>query len=59
MNTPASMVPLAEAAHVLGVSWSQAWRLVLQHKLEGEKVGGRWMVRVADLEAFVARAASA
>lgn len=44
------LIPLSEAAHLLGLSWGQAWRLVLQHELEGEKVKGRWMVSASGIE---------
>ena len=44
MTKPDSEIPLADAAHRLGLSWGQAWRFLLQGKLEGRKVGGRWMV---------------
>lgn len=44
MTKPDREIPLADAAHRLGLSWGQAWRFLLQGKLEGRKVGGRWMV---------------
>ena len=43
-------VPLAEAAQRLSVSWERAWRLMLGSTLSGEKRGGRWWVRRADVE---------
>jgi hypothetical protein len=48
--TAARLVPLSEAAHLLSLSWGQAWRLVLQGRLGGEKVDGRWMVRIDDID---------
>lgn len=44
-------VPLAEAALRLGLSWGQAWRLVLTGVLKGRKGrGGRWLVTADSVE---------
>lgn len=45
-------VPLALAAQSAGLSWPQAWRLVLRGELEGRKAGGRWVVTRASLETW-------
>lgn len=45
-------IPLALAAQSAGLSWAQAWRLVLRGELEGRKAGGRWVVTRASLEAW-------
>ncbi|MHC4089801.1 MAG: hypothetical protein ACYSVY_05910 [Planctomycetota bacterium] len=43
-------VPLSIAAQRLGLSWERAWRLVLQGRIRGRKVSGRWMVSWPDTE---------
>ena len=45
-------VPLPETAIRLGVSWSQAWRLLLTGVLVGTKVSGRWMVDETSVVAY-------
>ena len=40
---------LADAAHMLGVSWAQAWRMVLTGRLDATKRGGRWQVSAASV----------
>jgi hypothetical protein len=45
-------VPLALAAQSAGLSWAQAWRLVLRGELEGRKAKGRWVVTRASLDAW-------
>ena len=37
-------IPLSQAAHRLGLSWNQAWRLVLKGVIHGEQHGGQWFV---------------
>jgi hypothetical protein len=37
-------VPLAQAAHTLGISWHSAYRLVLTGAICGRFAGGRWLV---------------
>ncbi len=37
-------ISLSLAAQRLGVSWAVAWRLLLQGKLRGHKVRGRWFI---------------
>ena len=44
------LIPLAEGAHRLSLSWGQAWRLLLNGSLQGEKVRGRWMVSRASVD---------
>jgi len=41
---------LAVAAHRLGLSWPQAWRLLLRQELDGRRVGSRWLVTKASVE---------
>lgn len=41
---PDDNISLSEAAKELGVSWAVAWRLLLQGKLLGRKVGQNWRV---------------
>jgi hypothetical protein len=43
-------VPLSIAAQRLAVSWERAWRLVLQGRIRGRKVNGRWLVSWPDTE---------
>jgi len=46
-------IPLPDAAQRLGLSWAQAWRLVLRGDLKGEQRGSaRWWVSVASLEKY-------
>lgn len=37
-------ISLSEAALHLGISWNQAWRLVLKKRIAGRKAEGRWFV---------------
>jgi hypothetical protein len=53
LTTMDNEIPLALAAQGAGLSWSQAWRLVLRGELEGRKVRGRWVVRRASLEKWL------
>jgi excisionase family DNA binding protein len=46
-------VPAAAAA--LGVSTKTVWRILRAGKLPCVRIGGRTMVAVADLDAFIAR----
>lgn len=45
-------LPLAFAAHQLGISWQQAWRAMLIGQLSGVKRGGRWFVTAASVSAL-------
>ena len=47
----ATMIPLPDAAYRLALTWSQAYRLVLNRELPAVKIGARWYVQ----EAAVAR----
>jgi hypothetical protein len=49
-NDSQPTVPLSDAAHELGVSWHQAWRLLLKRRLVGRRVGNRWMVTPASIK---------
>jgi hypothetical protein len=44
-------VPITVAAQRLGMSWERVWRRVLNGDLHGEKVGNRWLVSTASLDA--------
>jgi hypothetical protein len=55
MATAERSIPLAEAAHALGLTWAQAWRLVLVGALDGRKEGARWIVTQESTEAYGAR----
>lgn len=46
-------IPLALAAQFAGLSWAQAWRLVLRGELEGRKAGGRWVVTRGSLDEWL------
>jgi hypothetical protein len=48
-------IGLAAAAHILGVSWATAWKLVLTGDLVGRKAGGRWLVTKQSIEGYRAR----
>lgn len=48
------VVSLSDAALRLGLSWHQAWRLVLIGSLKGNKRGGRWFVESRDLTQLLA-----
>jgi hypothetical protein len=43
-------IPMSAACQRLGLSWNRVWNLVLTGKICGEKVDGRWMLSVADVE---------
>lgn len=45
-------VPLPQAAQRLGVSWGVAYALVLQGRLKGRQVAGRWLVDAEGLLAL-------
>lgn len=48
------MIPLADAAKRLGISWERAWRLVLNGKLEGRRSGRSWMVSTKSIRKLAA-----
>ena len=43
------LVPLAEAAFRLKISYHRAWRRLLSGELNGQKIDGRWLVLESDL----------
>lgn len=43
------LVPLAEAAFRLRISYHRAWRRLLSGELNGQKIDGRWHVLESDL----------
>ena len=47
-----SHISLPETASRLGLSWPQAWRLVLTGVLIGTKVAGRWLVHESSVVAY-------
>ncbi len=47
------MIGLAMAAARLKIPYQDAHRLLLTGRLTGEKRGGRWYVRVADVERVI------
>jgi len=48
------MIPLADAAKRLSISWERAWRLVLRGRLEGQRAGRAWMVSTASVDRVAA-----
>ena len=46
-------VPLPIAAAQLGLSWAQAYRELLTHKLKGERRGARWFVNLDSLAEYI------
>ena len=52
MATSAPNLPLADACQRLGLSHAAGYRLMLQGRLAGVRVGGRWHVDLASLERF-------
>ena len=46
-------VSLPAAAQLLGLSWGQAWRLVLKGVLRGRRVGGKWIVDATSVSELV------
>jgi hypothetical protein len=50
MDREDEMIGLAMAAAKLKIPYQDAHRLLLVGRLTGEKRGGRWFVRVADVE---------
>jgi hypothetical protein len=50
-----TLVPLADAAHMLGLTYQRAHNCVLNGQLEGKKVEARWYVyqrAIHDFRAF-------
>ncbi|MCH7856758.1 MAG: hypothetical protein IIB37_08395 [Gemmatimonadetes bacterium] len=43
------LVPLADAAFRLKISYHQAWRRLLSGELNGQKIDGRWYILESDL----------
>ncbi len=53
MSTRANEIhelPLPVAALRLGISWERAWRRLLEGRLQGRKVKGRWLVTAESVE---------
>jgi hypothetical protein len=44
------MIPLPEAAHLLGQGWHRTWSQLLRGELAGEKRDGHWLVSTASVE---------
>ena len=53
MEKPVKLIPLTEAASVLGVSLSTLYRWSSQRRIETVKVGSRCLVRPETLSAFI------
>lgn len=51
---PFNGMPMVDAAQRLGLSWGQAWRLVLTGALPGRREGRRWMVDAEAVDRLVA-----
>jgi excisionase family DNA binding protein len=49
-------VPVAEAADLIGCSTSMLWKLIAQGDIARAKVGRRTVIRIAELERFLADA---
>jgi excisionase family DNA binding protein len=49
-------VPVGEAADLIGCSPSMLWKLIAQGDIAKAKVGRRTVIRVAELERFLANA---
>jgi len=49
--TARETMTLTEAAQALGLSWSQAWRLVLKGQLNGKKELSGWVVTQQSVKA--------
>lgn len=47
-------VPVTEAAELIGCSTSMLWKLIAQGDIARAKVGRRTVIRVAELERFLA-----
>lgn len=45
-------IPLVEAAHLLGLSWAAAWRLMLTGQLVGNRRNGKWFVNRESVDEF-------
>ena len=52
-------VPVTEAASLIGCSPSMLWKLVGQGRIEKVKIGRRTVIRVAELERFLAEQSEA
>jgi excisionase family DNA binding protein len=49
------LASLPAVATTLGVSTKTVWRILREGKLSCVRIGGRTMISVADLDAFIAR----
>lgn len=47
-------VPVSEAAELIGCSASMLWKLIAQGEIAKAKVGRRTVIRIAELERFLA-----
>jgi hypothetical protein len=54
-----SHMPLAVAAHRLGRSWPEMYRLVLTRQVRAEQRRGRWFVATEDIERLMRQSDSA
>jgi excisionase family DNA binding protein len=52
-------VPVGEAADLIGCSESMLWKLIAQGDIAKAKVGRRTVIRVAELERFLAESEQA
>ncbi len=54
-QTPSAALSVDEAASYIGVSRATLWRLLKSNALARVRLGGRTLVRRADLDALLAR----
>jgi len=55
ISAPPLVVAIPEAARRLGIGRSTVWALIARGSLPVVRIGGRTLVRVNDLDAFVER----
>jgi hypothetical protein len=48
-------ISLPEAARLVGLGWQATWTRLLNGQLEGQQVGGRWLVDRGSALALAAR----
>ena len=46
-------ITLPEAAHALGLSWHQTYRLVLSKRLDARRVAGRYLVTLLSVRQLI------
>jgi excisionase family DNA binding protein len=54
-NTPNMLVSVAEAARILGIGRTNLYNRINSREIEAIRIGGRRLVKLASIEAFIDR----